>query len=350
MKEMGKKKIVLNVIYGFLLILGMISIFTQKPVFDLPSSIRILINVFLLVFGFFLLIRGSDIFIENAAKIAQKLGVSQHLIGLTLVAFATSIPELAVSGIASAQHEGGVALGNVIGSNIANICLVLGVSTVIMRLKVTKETFRDALFMLGVTYLLFAVLIIDQRLDWYDGLLFIVIYIMFLFYLYKTHKVQRAVEKYMEDVNLTYRFIMVIVGVAGVLVGAQLLVDSSVEIAESFGISSYIIGASIVAIGTSLPELASSVAAALKGKHGIAIGNVIGSNIINILLVLGIASSIFTIRISDIKDGSLILNLTLPLLIVISIIMTLFIKMKMKKWQGALLLALYVLFLVLLFL
>jgi cation:H+ antiporter len=153
----------------------------------------------------------------------------------------------------------------------------------------------------------------------------------------------------MEDVNLTFRLIMVFVGVAGVLVGAQLLVDSAVDIAESFDISSYIIGATIVAIGTSLPELASSVAAALKGKHGIAIGNVIGSNIINILLVLGIASSIFTIRIADIQDGSLILNLTLPLLIVISIIMTLFIKLRMKKWQGVVLLTLYAIFMLLFF-
>ncbi|MCD6147373.1 MAG: calcium/sodium antiporter [Thermoplasmata archaeon] len=301
-----------------------------------------LIYIIELAAGILFLVKGSDIFIDGAAGVAKKLGVSEHMIGLTLVAFATSLPELAVSSIASFNNAEGIAIGNVIGSNVANICLVLGIAALIMNLKTTKETRRDAIFMTAVAFLLFAVIAFDGVVNRYDAAIFLIIYALFIFYLYRTHKenVEIEVEKgsYVKDI------VLVILGAAGVMLGAHFLVESGVGIAELLGISDLVIGLTMVALGTSLPELASSVAAALKKKHGIAVGNVVGSNIINILLVLGVAGLINPIRAGD------VMHFTMPFLLLVSVIAAIFASRKIGKKEGMFLLALYALFVIILFL
>jgi len=301
-----------------------------------------LIYIIELAAGILFLVKGSDIFIDGAVGVAKKLGVSEHMIGLTLVAFATSLPELAVSSIASFNNAEGIAIGNVIGSNVANICLVLGIAALIMNLKTTKETRRDAIFMTAVTFLLFAVIAFDGVVNRYDAAIFLIIYALFIFYLYRTHKenVEIEVEKgsYVKDI------VLVILGAAGVMLGAHFLVESGVGIAELLGISDLVIGLTMVALGTSLPELASSVAAALKKKHGIAVGNVVGSNIINILLVLGVAGLINPIRAGD------VMHFTMPFLLLVSVIAAIFASRKIGKKEGMFLLALYALFVIILFL
>ncbi|KAA0003153.1 MAG: calcium/sodium antiporter [Thermoplasmata archaeon] len=295
------------------------------------------------ILGFVLLVKGSDVFIDGAAGLAKKIGVSEHMIGLTLVAFATSLPELAVSSIASFNKQEGIAIGNVIGSNIANICLVLGIAAIIMQLKTTKETTRDAIFMTGVTFLLFGFIAIDKKIDRYDAIIFLIIYAFFVYYLYKTRTGSN--EMGIEDKGgLIKDGLFVIFGSVGVVLGAHFLVKSGVGVAEILGISPLVIGLTMIAFGTSLPELASSITAAIKKKHGIAIGNVIGSNIINILLVLGVSGSINPIGAEE------KLYITAPFLLFVSLIMILFVKKKIGRKHGIFLLSLYACFIALLFL
>ncbi len=294
------------------------------------------------IIGFILLIKGSDIFIDGAAEIAKKIGVSEHMIGLTLVAFATSLPELAVSSIASFNKQSGIALGNVIGSNIANICLVLGIAAIIMQLKTTKETGRNAIFMTLVALLLFAVIVFDGKIDRYDAIIFLLIYGGFIYYLYKTRKVNK--ETKVEQEGYVKDSAFVVFGSIGVVLGAHFLVGSSVGIAELLEISPLIVGLTIIAFGTSLPELASTITAALKKKHGIAIGNVIGSNIINILLVLGVAGAITPIGAEE------KVYVTMPFLLFVSLLTIILVRSKIGKKGGILLLILYACFIALLIL
>lgn len=302
-----------------------------------------------LVLGIVLLVKGSDMFVDGSAALAHRFGVSEHLIGLTLVAFATSLPELAVSSVASFTGESGIALGNVVGSNITNICLILGIAALLMTLFPTGETRRDCLFMVGVAALLALLYAWDQRIDLYDSLIFLGLYAYYIYYLYKAYLHPRRLEKKVaEEVprgkGYARELALVGMGAGGVVLGAHWLVEAGVGIAEWLGISSLVIGLTMVAFGTSIPELASSVAAALKQRHGIAVGNVIGSNILNVLLVLGVAGAIRPI------GGSDKLVLTLPFMLVVSVILVVLTRQESKKWAGVLLLSLYGIFLVVLLL
>jgi len=305
-----------------------------------------------LVIGILLLVKGSDIFIDGAAGLAKKMGISEHVIGLTLVAFATSLPELAVSSIASFNGAEGIAIGNVIGSNVANICLVLGIAAIIMQLKTTKETRRDSIFMVAVTLTLFIFIAIDGGVRRIGGLIFLAIYVFFIFYLYRTHRNNSGgsneILSEAGGTDKVYGYgkesLMVSFGAAAVVIGAHFLVESGVGIAGLLGISDLIIGLTMVALGTSLPELASSVAAALKDKHGIAIGNIVGSNIINILLVLGVAGMINPIR----AEGGV--YMTMSFLLIVSVVAAIFASRKVRRKEGVFLLALYALFIIILFL
>jgi len=302
-----------------------------------------------LILGIVLLIKGSDLFIDGAAIVAYRFGISEHLIGLTLVAFATSLPELAVSSVAAVNGDIGIALGNVVGSNIANICLVLGIAAVIMTLSPSGEARRDCLFMVGIVLLLVLLYTYDQRIDVYDSLIFLSLYAYYIYYLYRAYRQPRRTEPtHGEQVPIRTSFfkeeVFIVIGVGGIVVGARWLVDAGVGIAEWLGVSQIVIGLTMVALGTSVPELASTVTAVLKQKHGIAVGNVIGSNILNILLVLGVAGAIRPIQGGD------KLALTLPFLVLVSVLICILTRRKTKKWVGFLLLALYAVFLVLLFL
>jgi cation:H+ antiporter len=244
--------------------------------------------------------------------------------------------------MASFTNHGDIALGNVIGSNICNICLVLGAAALMIKLEPGKETFRDAVFMNLVAILLF-ILLLDREIDRLDGLIFVVAFAGYTCYLYKTLHVGIGTKKG----KIGKELMLVGLGATGVIIGAFLLVEGAIDIADSFGIDTIVIALFAVAFGTSLPELATSISAAMKRKHTISIGNVLGSNIINVLFVLGVAAIIRPINLdsfgSDVGDN--ILYTTLPLLLFVSIITLLYSKRKIGRINALFLLFMYCVFL-----
>ncbi|HID71385.1 MAG TPA: calcium/sodium antiporter [Thermoplasmata archaeon] len=298
------------------------------------------------ILGLFFLVKGSDVFIDGVASIAKRHGISEHTIGLTLVAFATSLPELAVSAYASATSRSDIAVGNVVGSNVANICLVLGVSILIMKLKTSKDVRRNTGYMIGVTALLYLFILTSMRLTRLEGGIFLAIYALFLYHLFKySEEVELEIDLERKELKAEEKkdVFFIVAGALGVTFGANLLVDSAVEMAHRVGISELIIGLTIVSVGTSLPELASSAMAAKKGKHGISIGNVIGSNIINIVLVLGLVALINPV---DVKTE--VSHVSMPMLMFLSVLMLIFVRKDLKKGLGIFLLAMYAVFMYLL--
>lgn len=297
------------------------------------------------IVGLYLLIKGSDVFVDNAAMAAIKIGVSEHLIGITLVAFATSLPELATGVVASFENESVLAFGNVVGSNIANICLVLGFSAVIVKITPSKESMRDVIFMNLVVALLILT-IIDRKIDKLDSIIFFIAFAGYFFKLYRTMRVGSAKR----SGKIWKEIFWVIIGFLCVIGGAYLLVFGAVKISTLLSISTAIIGLTIVAIGTSLPELATSITAGLKGKIDISLGNVLGSNIINILLVLGVAAMIKDIDLTKLPDqGDTLLTTTFPILIFASLLTFVYAKRKISRIQGIFLLGIYVVFIYLLY-
>ncbi len=292
------------------------------------------------IVGLVILVKGCDIFIDGASGIATKLGISEHMIGLTIVALATSLPELAVSSIASYNHEAGIAIGNIIGSNISNICLILGIAAVIMNLKTDRQTTEDTFFMIVITILFIALIAIDRTLNRYDALLFIFLYSYFTYRLYKTHKKNTA-HLTIKKEGVFKESLLITLGASGLILGAHFLVESGVGIAQLLGVPSVIIGLTAIALGTSLPELSSTITAALKKRYGIAVGNIIGSNIINILLVLGISG-----LINPLSIGKKIF-ISAPFLIGVSALTLFFVRGKIGRKQGYILIFLYIIFIVL---
>jgi cation:H+ antiporter len=317
------------------------------------------------VLGLFLLIYGADKFVDGAANIAKSVGVSEHVIGLTLVAFATSLPELASSSIASYQGYGDLALGNVVGSNIANICLVLGSAALFTLLKPSEETTRDAIFMVIVSLILFIFfyfntdgagafftggsldgLTDDRVISRFEGALMLVIFVAYTYYLFKTLNVGAGDEVG----NLKKEGVIVALGVIAIGVGGWVFVRSSVSIAYELAVTTAFIGLSIVALGTSIPELTTSIVAAWKEKQSISIGNVLGSNIINILLVLGVAAMIAPIDLSGASTGGEDLMFrTIPLMLYVSFLAFLFCTRNINRLHAIFLLSHYVLFLLVIF-
>jgi len=266
------------------------------------SSIKhfMLGNILLVIAGLALLMWGADRFVHGAAATARNLGVAPLLIGLTIVAFATSAPEILVSVVAALQKEPGLAFGNAIGSNIVNIGLVLGVTAMIRPIKLESATLRREMPALLAVSLLTVSLFLDTFLSRIDGIVMLsglVIVMIWLARLGVRSAVNDPIKMDYEaeipsDVSMPMAVIWLIVGFATLLVGAELLVDGAIGIAKEMRISEVVIGITIVAFGTSLPELAVSLASALKGEYGLAIGNIVGSNIFNLLAVIGVAATI----------------------------------------------------------
>jgi len=266
-----------------------------------------IINSILLTVGIVLLIKGADYLIEGAIGLSRRFGVSELFIGLTVVAFGTSAPELAVS-IQAAIKGSGIAIGNVVGSNIANIALILGTISIIKSLKILSSTSRYEIPFVILTSIAVGMLIIDggNFLSRYDGIVLLCFFAIFLDYLYSMAKKDREVLSNMEKVetervtkiesNLIFSILATTGGLVGVIYGGKLVVDSAIFIAREIGISETLIGVTVVALGTSLPELVAGVTAALKKKADIAIGNIIGSNVFNILLILGVSAGIHPIK------------------------------------------------------
>ena len=254
------------------------------------------IQILLLIVGFILLIKGADIFVEGASKIATMLHIPMIVIGLTIVAFGTSAPEAAVSITSAIKGTAGIAIGNIVGSNIANVLLILGASGLIGELVVKKNTFFiETPYVIVVTVVLYLLGYVDGSLSFGDGIIlwiFFVIFLMYLFYLTK-----KGDETSIDDVpeldendRLWKLIVMIVFGMICVVIGSQVTVDAASEMARTFGVSDRLIGLTIVSVGTSLPELVTSVSASFKGRYDIAVGNIIGSNIFNILFVLGTTS------------------------------------------------------------
>jgi len=257
-------------------------------------------NFLLVVAGLVLLIWGADRFVHGAAAMARNLGIAPLLIGLTVVAFATSAPEILVSVVAALQHEPGLAIGNAIGSNIVNIGLVLGLTSMIRPIKLESATLRREMPALLAVSLLTVSLFLDTFLSRIDGVVMLtglVIVMVWLARLGLRSAENDPIAQDFEaeiptDVSMIMASVWLLIGLGTLLLGAELLVDGAIGIAKYLGVSEVVIGITIVAFGTSLPELAVSLASALKGEYGLAIGNIVGSNIFNLLAVIGVAATI----------------------------------------------------------
>ena len=300
----------------------------------------IVLDFVLLCFGFFLLTKGADYFIENSASFAEEKGISPHVVGVTIVAFGTSLPELLVSIISSFQDYNDLALGNIVGSNISNIGLVLAVSTFIFyyvlgtNIVPEKDANNDSYVMVLAVFLLFF-FARDNLISVSEGLIFFLLYLFYIYWLYK-----RSSNESVEEVEENTSFTFLLGGLIGLLFGAQITVNAAVSIAEAMGVSEIVIGLSVVAIGTSLPELAGTVSAARMGHKEIAVGNVIGSNIANIFLVMGVLAMINPIAVEQ-----FVIERTLPLLILLTIATFAMIRIPLTRLGGTILFSFFLLFL-----
>ena len=256
-----------------------------------------ILQIFILLVGFLFLVKGADWFVDGAASIADKLGVPQLVVGLTIVAMGTSMPEAAVSITAALKGNAGISVGNIIGSNILNILIILGITAVITNVAIQRSTLRYEIpFMTGITVLLMVFGITGGVITFGEGVILWLLFIAFLGYLFMmSRKGSEQEEEGTKSMSVWKCLLFMIVGGILVVKGSDFAVSGASEIARYFGMSERFIGLTIVAFGTSLPELVTSVTAARKGNTGIAIGNIVGSNIFNILFVLGTTALICTI-------------------------------------------------------
>lgn len=305
-----------------------------------------LIQVLFLVAGFVVLIKSADWLVEGASALARKHHISDLAIGLTIVAFGTSAPELVVNTFAAFEQHYDIVFGNVIGSNNFNIFVILGITGLITPLVVQSSTVSREIPFSFLAILVLFVLANNflsagpNLLSRYDSLILLALFLLFLYYVFNQLKSNHA-EQPTEHENLTNRkiWILILAGFAGLVIGGKLIVNSAVEIATVMGVSEKIIGLTIIAAGTSLPELATSVTAAIKKNNDIAVGNIIGSNIFNIFLILGVSG---LIRPLDYKAA---FNTDLYLLIFGTLILFFAMftgkKKRLDRWEAAILLISY---------
>ena len=261
---------------------------------------KIFLLLFLLSVGFVMLVKGADWFVSGASSLAQRFGISQLVIGMTIVAIGTSAPEAAVSIAAALKGSADITIGNIVGSNILNVLIILGISAVITPLAVSKSTLRyEVPFMIMGTRLLLAQGR-DGEIQFMDGFVLLVFFLLYLFYLYCiAKKGSEPGEVPVKSQGMKSSIFAVTAGLVLILLGSNLSVDAASAIARMLGMSERFIGLTIVALGTSLPELFTSVSAARKGNADIAIGNIVGSNIFNILFVVGLSAWIIPVPFSS---------------------------------------------------
>ena len=300
----------------------------------------IIIQVVLLLVGFVFLIKGSDFFVDGASSIASILKVPTIIVGLTIVAFGTSAPEAAVSITSSLTGSNAMAVSNVIGSNLFNMLVVIGVAALLSNLLMEKNVLeKDLPFLVGITILFAAFIFIGGDISNIEGIILLLILIGYLIYV--VHNARKSSESGVVEkpkLTLPKSIIFMIIGLAGIILGGDLVVDSASAIAIALGMSETLVGLTIVAIGTSLPELVTSITALKKGENQLVIGNVIGSNIFNILFVLGASSAISAIPISS---GMLI---DVVFMLAVTILCFIFGKTQDKydKKEGVILLVLFI--------
>lgn len=258
---------------------------------------EILVEIVLLLAGFIMLIKGADWFVEGASNIARKFGIPNLVIGLTIVAMGTSAPEAAVSITSALRGNAGITIGNVVGSNILNILIILGITSIVSEIRVQKSTVKYEIpFVIFITLVMCFLGVTGGEIILTEGIILWIIFILYFVYLFRMAKAEGNNTDITDSDNrqkyeysgstLKYIFFLIIGGVI-IIWGSDIVVDSATDIARIFGMSERFIGLTIVALGTSLPELVTAVSAALKGENDIAIGNIIGSNIFNILFIVG---------------------------------------------------------------
>lgn len=299
---------------------------------------EILLQLFLLVLGFVMLAKGADKFVEGAAGIASRFGIPQLIIGLTIVAMGTSAPEAAVSLAAAFKGNADITIGNIVGSNILNIWIILGLAAAITPLLVAKSTIKlEIPFMIAITALL-GYQGMDGTVTFFDGVLLLVLFVLYLAYLYnmaKKNKVDEDTQEYSH--SLAHCLIWTVVGLALIILGSNVTVNAATAIAAYIGLSQRFIGLTIVALGTSLPELFTSVTAARKGNADIAIGNIVGSNIFNILFVIGLSALIIDIPFAAAFNFDMIIAITAAVMLFVCVLFT----KKLERWAGILMLVCY---------
>ncbi len=271
----------------------------------------------LLIVGFVLLIKGADFFVDGASSIAAKLKIPSLIIGLTVVSMGTSLPEAAVSISASIGGNNGISLGNVIGSNIFNLLVVVGVSASILHITTDKDILkRDMPINIAITAVL-CLMLLDGTLSRIDAMILLVVFASYMFLLIRSALKNRTEEEHQKVLTWRRSIVLSVVGVAAIIGGGQLVVNSASSIAVSLGMGETLVGLTIVAIGTSLPELVTSIVAARKGDSGIAMGNVIGSNIFNVLFILGMTGVISPITADSafFTDSGLLIAISVIMLI-----------------------------------
>jgi cation:H+ antiporter len=307
-----------------------------------------LIDILLIIAGMALLIKGGDFLVDGASCLARRLKISELAIGLTIVAFGTSAPELVVSLAAAIGSHPEIALGNVIGSNNFNLFAILGITALIAPLLVQKNTVR-----IEIPFSLFAAIILlvlanfnflpneINMVSRIDGVILLLFFGLFLFYVYKNMKASESADDVSSAKTLSMfkSMLFIVLGLVFLVIGGRVVVDSAVNLARDLNISEKIIGLTIVAIGTSLPELVTSITAVIKKSDDIAIGNIIGSNIFNIFLILGASSLIKEINYSPVFNMDIYFLIFGTLLLLLAMFVGN--KRKLDRWQGAVFLLLY---------
>ncbi|MEE1157706.1 MAG: calcium/sodium antiporter [Methanobrevibacter sp.] len=300
------------------------------------------IQIVLLIVGFVLLIKGSDFFVDGSSNIASILKIPTLIVGLTIVAFGTSAPEAAVSITSSLTGNNALAVSNIIGSNLFNMMLIVGLCALLNELKIGRDVIKiDLPFLVIITAILSAIIFIGWNISQIEGILLLIIiigYVSFLVYNAKKSKESEIVEK--PKMSLLRSVIYIVLGIAAIAIGGDLVVDSASYIAIAFGMSETLVGLTIVAMGTSLPELVTSLTALKKDENQLVIGNVIGSCIFNILFVLGASSAISPIAINP----NMVVDIMLML--VVTILFYIFGKTQDKydKKEGAILVGLFIIY------
>lgn len=313
-------------------------------------------NYVLLVVGFFLLVKGADWFVDGSASIARKLHISAIVIGLTIVSFGTSAPEAAVSITAGLAGQNDIALGNIIGSNIFNILAVIGAAAFIHPIRIQKSTIQKEFPFAISTAIVLLILSLDTLLQGYsanmisraDGLIMLIFFAIFLFYLFdlafQSHKngeVEEA-EEMPEERSIAKSVLLGLIGVTGIVLGGTLTVDSAEAIALSWGLSEKLVGLTILAVGTSLPEFVTSVVAAKKGENDIAIGNVLGSNVFNVFFILAASAALTPIAVAP----EIFFDLGVMLVSMLFVFFFSILGKDVNKWEGAFLFLCYIAYMV----
>lgn len=273
---------------------------------------------FMVLIGFLMLIKGADYFVEGASSIAKRFHIPEMIIGLTIVAMGTSLPELSVSFISALNGQSDMSIANAIGSNIFNVLMILGVSAFIKTLPIKQSSIKDIFILISATTLLLMLSYFGLSLVWFDGLIMLCLFAYFIRKMIKESKDNNDNENSI-PLSIIRTIVYIVCGAIGIIYGGNLVVNGASTIAQAFGMSDNLIGLTVVALGTSLPEFVTSVMATKKGKLDIAIGNVIGSNIFNILFVLGLSSlfSVLTVSVVTLIDIFFSLFITSVLLYVV---------------------------------